>query len=163
MSAAIVEQERPLMDVERTITALDSRLDSLRTRRKKTEAELERLSRQEARLIRSFADEIGKEKQNLRKHIDAGADQRINLERELKGLIATISEAEEEREALLPTFESECKRRMETERRNKLEELRVAHNKNLERVRQADRALLAAQKAADKSFFALTAFRDQQA
>jgi hypothetical protein len=52
---------------------------------------------------------------------------------------------------------------METERRNKLEELRVAHNKNLERVRQADRALLAAQKAADKSFFALTAFRDQQA
>ena len=42
-------------------------------------------------------------------------------------------------------------------------ELHREHDKNLAVVRAADKALLVAREAAEKSFFALTAFKDQEA
>jgi FAD/FMN-containing dehydrogenase len=162
-SAVLTEQERPASAVETKIRALDSRLDDLRARRKKAEAELTRLTREENRMIRDFADATFREKSDIRGRLDGLAGDRTNQEREMAGLAAAIVEVEEERAKLLPEFERAWTEQAKRDRQKKLDELHREHDKNLAVVRAADKALLVAREAADKSFFALTAFKDQEA
>ncbi len=162
-SAALTEQERPASAVETKIRALDSRLDDLRARRKKAEQELTPLTREENRLVRSFADSTGREKAGIRGRLDGIATDRTNTEREMAGLAAAIVEAEEERAKLLPEFERAWEEQAKRDRQRKLNELHREHDKNLAVVRAADKALMVAREAADKSFFALTTFKDQEA
>jgi chromosome segregation ATPase len=161
--SAIVQEIRPTSDVEKKICDIDRRLDDLRTRRQKAEMELDRVSREENRAIRNFAESVGREKNEHRRQLEVLAGQRIDFEREMAGLASAIAEAEQERAGLLPEFEALWKLRAAHERQKKLDALRGEHHKNLEAVRAADKALLAAREAAEKSFFAWTTFKDQEA
>jgi|SRR5580658_3302146 chromosome segregation ATPase len=160
---AIMEQEQARPEVDKKFRDIDRRLEDLRGRRQRTESELNRLAKEENRMIRVFAEADGREKAEIRGRIDAIASDRTDHEREMAGLASAIAEAEQERTALLPEFEAQWKMRSEAERKRKLEELRRVHNKNLEHVRDCDKALLAAREAAEKSFFAWTTFKDQEA
>ena len=162
MSTNLMEQEaRPAADIEQKIRALDTRLDDLRTRRRNAETELTRLSKEENRLIRAFAESAGKEKVEIRGRVDVIAGQRTDLEREMAGLAAAIAEAEGERTALLPAYESAWKLRTAQERTKKLEDLRLAHERDRLRVQNCEKALQEALDAEGRSRFAWVAFKDQ--
>jgi prefoldin subunit 5 len=163
MNAVAVDEGRPVPDVEKKIRTIDERLNDLRGRRKKAEQELTRLTREENRLTRNFADATGREKADIRGKIDGIASDRTNQEREMAGLAAAIAEAEEERAKLLPEFEQAWTEQTKRDRQKKLDELHGEHDKNLAAVRAADKALMVARESADKSFFALTTFKDQEA
>lgn len=163
--SGIMEQEQttPVTEIERKIRDIDQRLQNLRGRRQKAEAELKSVTREERRAIRNFAEATGPEKNELGRQLEVLAEQRTKPEREIDGLTLAIEEAEQERTTLLPEFEAQCKVRTEAARKRKLEELRRQHDKNLEAVRGADKALLVAREAAEKSFFDLTTFKDNEA
>lgn len=157
----ILEMQRPVPDVEAKIKSLDTRLEDLRTRRKDAENELNRLSKEENRLIRIFAEADGKEKTEIRGRVDVMGAQRTDLEREMAGLAAAIAEAEGERTALLPAYESAWKLRAAQERKKKQEDLRLAHERDRLRVQNCEKALQEALDAEGRSRFAWTAFKDQ--
>ena len=163
MTLTMEQEVRPAADIEQKIRALDARLDDLRTRRKRSETELDRLSKEESRLVRIFAQASGKEKTEIRGRVDAIARERSDRERDMQGLAVAIAEAEQERNSLLPEYEREWKLRSAQERKKKLDQLWQEHDRNLIRVRDCDQALQDARATADRSFFAWTSFRDQQA
>jgi hypothetical protein len=158
----VLEMARPAAEIEQKIRSIDMRLDDLRTRRKRAETELGCLSKEENRLIRIFAEADGKEKNEIRGRVDAIARDRSDRERDMAGLAAAIAEAEQERTALLPEFEAQWKFRSAQERKKKLQELWAAHEANQKRIQDCEKALDAARVLANQSFFAFTAFRDQQ-
>lgn len=162
-TSPVLTEERPAADIEKKIKDIDQRLTDLRGQRQKAEVEVTRLTREESRLIRNYAEAIGREKHELRGEIDSVAEQRTDHEREMAGLAVAIAEAEQERTALLPEYEREWRLRSAQGRKKKLDELRKEHDKNLEKVRECDKALLDARVAAERSFFAWTTFKDQEA
>jgi len=159
---SVLELARPAADIEQKIRTIDTRLDSLRRRRTQAEAELNRLVREENKLIRNFANSEGREKQDIRARLSGLATDRTSQELEMQGLSVAIAEAEQERNELLPEYEREWKLRSAQERQRRLAELRRAHEANLAKVREADRMLQEARAAADRSFFDWTTFKDQQ-
>ena len=162
MSTDLMEQEaRPAADVEQKIRALDSRLEDLRTRRRSAETELTRLSKEENRLIRIFAEADGKEKTEIRGRVDVIARERSDREKDMAGLAAAIAEAEAERTASLPAYESAWKLRAAQERKKKLEDLRLAHERDRLQVQNCEKALQEALDAEGRSRFAWTTFKDQ--
>jgi hypothetical protein len=164
MSASpVLVDARPAPDIEKKIRGLDERLQDLRTRRDTSEKDLNRLSREEKRLIREFSEAIGCEKTEIRGRLDAIAVNRTNQEREMAGLAAAIAETEQDRAGLLPEWERVWEEKTRRDRAKKLEELRLVHDANLEAVRVADKLLLRAREQAEKSFFDWTTFKDQAA
>lgn len=158
----VVEMAPPAAEIEQKIKAIDARLESLRTRRTRAETELNRLTREENKLIRVFAEADGKEKEEIRGRVDAITQERSDRERDMVGLAAAIAEAGQERTALLPEFEREWKLRAAQERKKKLQELWATHEANQKRVQDCEKARDDARVLANQSFFAFTAFRDQE-
>src|SRR5579871_6559541 len=158
----ILEMTPPAAEVEQKIRAINVRLEGLRNRRTRAEAELNRLTHEENKLIRIFAEADGKEKAEIRGRVDVIAQERSDRERDMSGLAAAIAEAERERTALLPEFEREWTLRAAQERKKKLQELWAAHEANQKRIQDCEKALDDARVLANQSFFAFTAFRDQQ-
>ena len=118
MSASPVPvEERP--EVERRIRGIDDRRQDLRTRRSTAEKELNRLTKEESRLIRNFADATGRQKTEIRGRIDLIAIDRTNAEREMAGLAAAIAETEEDRNKLMPEFERAWEERTRREKAKK--------------------------------------------
>src|SRR5579864_7661979 len=153
--------QRPVPDVEAKIKSLDTRLEELRTRRTRAEGELNRLSKEENRLIRIFSEADGKEKTKIRGRVDVIAQERSDREKDMAGLAAAIAEAEQERAALLPEFEALWKLRSAQQRQKKLEELRRAHEQDQLRVHECEKTLQEALAAEGRSRFAWTAFKEQ--
>jgi hypothetical protein len=158
----MVEEPRPAADVEQKIKALDARLDDLRNRRKRAEVELNRITREENKLIRIFAEADGHERHEIRGRLSGLATDRTSEELEMRGLAVAIAEAEQERTTLLPEFEAQWKVRSALERKKKLQDLWAAHEANQKRVQECEKALDDAKVLTNQSFFAFTTLRDQE-
>ncbi len=150
-------------DVEVKFRALDSRLAELRNRRKVAEVELAKINREDTRLCRIYVEADQREKLEIRTRVDAIVGQRTDLERDMAGLATAIIEAEQERTALLPEFEALWVKRRAKQVKDKLEDLRRAHEQDQLKVRDCEKALQLAMEAELRSHFAWTSFKDQLA